>query len=272
MKSKNHKIPPAAFIILLLVSTLQLSAQQRLVAVGGGKRPPEVMKRFVEWGGGTKANILVITWATSEPEASFAGLKDDFAKYGPAAIIHATDGPLNSAKRSQFVEQLKAATGVFFSGGDQNRIMDILADDGLLQMLREKYNSGTPFGGTSAGSAALSDPMMTGDADLKTLDGKKVGVRKGLGLIPGVILDQHFLVRQRHNRLFGLMMVNPSMLGIGINEDMALAVVDNRDAEIVGPTQVMFIDPHGRNNAFLVYILSAGQHFDLKKRRPRKGK
>ena len=119
-------------------------------------------------------------------------------------VEHAPIRPLDAEKRVKFVEQLNSASGVFFSGGDQNRIMDVLADEGLFQMIKSKYNSGTPFGGTSAGAAVMSDPMMTGEADLKILDGTKVGVRKGLGLLPSVIFDQHFLVRQRHNRLFGL--------------------------------------------------------------------
>lgn len=108
-------------------------------------------------------------------------------------------------------------------------------------MLKAKYNSGTPFGGTSAGAAVMSDPMVTGEADLKILDGKKVGVRKGLGLLPNVIFDQHFLARQRHNRLFGLVMVNSNMLGVCINEDTAVLIEDNRRLTVNGATQVMFI-------------------------------
>ena len=258
------------FIVLTATMTLSSLGQQRLLAVGGGTRPPEAVKKFVEWSGGAKARILVITWASGVPTESFDALKADFDKYGPAAVIDAPTTPIDSVKRAALVEQLKTATGVFFSGGDQNRIMDVLDKDSeLLRIMLDRYQAGVAFGGTSAGAAALSNPMMTGDADLKILDGSKVGIRKGLGFVPGVIFDQHFLVRQRHNRLFGLMMVHPSMLGIGVDEDMAVAVSDNRDAEILGPTHVMFIGSSGRNNAFLVYILNSGQHFDLKKRRPK---
>ncbi len=62
--------------------------------------------------------------------------------------------------------------------------VDVLKDVELFPLLRDKYAAGTPFGGASAGAAVMSDPMMTGDADLKILDGTKVGVRGGLGLIP----------------------------------------------------------------------------------------
>ena len=250
---------------LLFTSAL---SQQRLLVVGGGERPPEAMKKFVEWSGGANSRILAITWASGVPDESFEALEKGFRAAGAAAVEHAAVRPLDEAKRAKFIEQLKNATGVFFSGGDQNRIMDVLKDEELLQLIRAKYNSGAPFGGTSAGAAAMSDPMMTGDADLKILDGSKVGVRKGLGLMPNVIFDQHFLVRQRHNRLFGLMMVNPKLLGIGIDEDTAVLIEDNRKLTVAGKTHVMMIGPNGAKNGFSVYILSSGEKFDLRKRKP----
>ena len=157
---------------------------------------------------------------------------------------------------------------MFFSGGDQNRIMDVLADEELLKLLKAKYNAGAPFGGTSAGAAVMSDPMMTGEADLKILDGSKVGVRKGLGLIPNVMFDQHFLARQRHNRLFGFVQRNPQFLGIGIDEDTAVLIEDNRRITVAGGTQVMLIDGKGREGAMLVHIVRSGERFDAKNRKP----
>ena len=112
----------------------------------------------------------------------------------------------------------------------------------------------------------MSDPMMTGDADLKILDGTKVGVRPAIGFIPEVMFDQHFLIRQRHNRLLGFVMVNPRYLGVGINEGMAVMIQNNRDLEVVGPTQVMFIDSKDHKGSMIVDFLKAGEWYDLKKR------
>lgn len=256
-----------SFPFLLAVFTLPCIAQQRLLVIGGGDRPPEAMKKFVEWSGGAKSRILVITWASGEPEASFESLNRGFQTANAGLVEHAPIRPLDAEKRTKLVEQLNSATGVFFSGGDQNRIMDVLADEDLLQMVKAKYNSGTPIGGSSAGAAVLSDPMMTGEADLKILDGKKVGVRKGLGLLPNVIFDQHFLVRQRHNRLLGLIMVNPRMLGIGIDEDTAVLIEDNRRLAVSGATQVMFVYSKSGSQAFNLNFLKSGERFDLKKRK-----
>ena len=82
------------------------------------------------------------------------------------------------------------------------------------------------------------------------------------------MFDQHFLIRQRHNRLLGFVMVNPRYLGVGINEGMAVMIENNRDLEVVGPTQVMFIDSKDRKGAMLVHFLKAGERFDLQKRKP----
>jgi len=254
-------------IATLLFAAVCGLGQQRLLVVGGGERPPDAMKKFVEWSGGGRSRILVVTWASGVPVESFEALQKGFHAANAGIAEHAPERPLDAEKRARFVEQLNNATGVFFSGGDQNRIMDVLADDELLRLVKSKYDSGVPFGGTSAGAAVMSDPMMTGEADLKILDGKKVGVRKGLGLLPGVIFDQHFLVRQRHNRLLGLMLVNPAVIGIGIDEDTAVLIEDNRHLTVNGKTQVMFVHSRNRRQPFLLEFLNSGDRFDLKKRK-----
>lgn len=254
-------------IALVMFAASCSFGQQRLFVIGGGDRPPEAMKRFVEWSGGARSRILVITWASGVPEESFESLQKGFQAAGAGMAEHAPIRPLDPDKRARFIEQLTAATGLFFSGGDQNRIMDVLADTELLNLIRGKYESGVPVGGTSAGAAVMSDPMMTGEADLKILDGKKVGVRRGLGLVPNVIFDQHFLVRQRHNRLFGLMLVNPKTLGIGIDEDTAVLIEDNRRLTVTGATQVMFVHSKNGGQPFLLEFLKNGEIFDLKKRK-----
>lgn len=259
----------AAFVAVLLLSAAAI-AQQRLLVVGGGKRPADAMTKFVEWSGGKSSNILVITWASEVPEENFEGLKRDLTAAGAAAVIHAPMRPLDAEKRAAFLDQISKASGVFLSGGDQNRIMGVLADGELLKVVRERYKKGVPFGGTSAGAAAMSYPMMTGDADLKLLDGKQVGTRPGIGFIPKVMFDQHFLVRQRHNRLFGWLMLNRDFLGVGIDEDTAVLIEDNRKMTVAGPTQVMIVDANRKDGAMSTWFLKAGEHFDLRSRKKKK--
>jgi cyanophycinase len=258
---------PVNFVLLAVILSFNISAQEKLVLVGGGERSPQVVSQFVEWAGKEKARILIITWASGIPQESFDSLKEDFKTFPTASFEPAPLAPLDADQRARFLDQLKGATGVFFAGGDQNRIMDVLKDESLLSALRERYNAGVVFGGTSAGTALMSTPMMTGEGDLKLIDGAQVGVRPGLGLLPNVILDQHFIVRQRENRLFGLVLQNRSLLGVGIDENTALLVKDNRFAEVVGATYVMFVDGKSKKATFVIYLLKAGERFDLVKRK-----
>lgn len=267
MKNLYFRAALKLFLIAAIFS-FSIQAQQRLVVIGGGSRPPESLARFVEWAGGKeKARVLIVTWASGVPQESFDALREDFAKFSVAAFEHAPFAPLDGEKRAKFIEQLKSSTAVFFSGGDQNRVMEVLKDEELYRLLHEKYEGGAVFGGTSAGAALMSTPMMTGENDLTVIDGAKVGTRQGLGLVPNVIFDQHFIKRQRENRLFGLVLQNPQTLGIGIDEDTAILIKDNRLAEIIGASYVMTVDGSNKKATFMINLLKTGEMFDLIKRK-----
>ena len=255
----------AALAMFLVASTAD--AKERLVLMGGGDRPPAALARFAQWAGGSEARVLVVAWASSEPAESFASIRTDFAPYRLARLDMAPQPPIDASERAALVRQIERATGIFFAGGDQGRIMDVLRDQGLLATLRERYGKGVVFGGTSAGTACMSSIMITGEGDFTVIDADKVEVRAGMGLLPGVILDQHFVKRQRQNRLFGLVLRHPGRLGIGIDEDSALLVADNRYAEVAGRSPVMVVDGRKERGELVVQLLSAGDAFDLEKRK-----
>lgn len=244
-----------------------LAAQERLVLIGGGGRPVSVLTKFVEFGGDKNGKILVVTWASGEPQESFAAFRDDLAKVSAVEIENAPIAPLSAQTRIDFLQQLKEATGIFFTGGDQNRVMEVLKDTELLNALKAKYKSGAVFGGTSAGTAIMSQIMITGEGDLTVIDGAKIETRSGLGLLTEAIVDQHFIKRQRENRLLGLILQNPQLLGIGIDEATAFVVRDNRYGEVLGNSQVVIFDAHKTGDAMRLYLLKNGEKFDLKKRK-----
>ena len=246
------------------------AAETRLVLVGGGTRPARAMARFVEWAGGPQSRILIVPWASAEPKESCEAIIEELRGGGPSICAASVSldqqgkaAPLPEEVRATFVQALARATGVFFTGGDQNRVMDVL-DAPLRAELKARYTAGVVFGGTSAGTALISDPMITGEGDLTVIDGDKVGVRPGLGLLPGVILDQHFIERQLQNRLFGLVLKQPGARGIGIDENAALLVTNGRLAEVVGGP-VVLVDAAGPDQ-LAVRILRAGQSVDLRTR------
>jgi cyanophycinase len=267
--------PARRFALALLaavgaVSGAAYAAEGRLVIVGGGERPAEAMARFVAWAGGPSARLLVVAWASGEAQASCDALLAELRPHGPAQASCAPTvrldekgraGRLEAADRARFLSELASATGVFFSGGDQARIMDVLADAELLRAVRERHAQGVVFGGTSAGAAVMSTRMITGDGDFTVIDGDKVVVREGLGLVRGAIVDQHFVKRQRENRLFGLVLKHPEERGIGIDEDTAILVSGTR-AEVVGAGPVVVVDAIGTDR-LQIRLLRAGESLDL---------
>src|SRR6185295_9303378 len=177
--------------------------------------------------------------------------------------------PLDEAQKTALLARITEAGGVFFTGGDQARIMDVLRDEVLLRAFRARYRAGAVFGGTSAGTAIMSPRMITGEGDFTVIDAAQVETRPGLGLLEGTIVDQHFVKRQRENRLFGLILAHPELLGVGIDEGSALVVRDGRFGEVVGSTPVMLVDGARDKGALVVRLARPGQTIDLRERRVR---
>lgn len=266
-----------AVVLSLTAGAIQAQTPTRLILVGGGERPAKAMSRFVEWAGGAEARILVVSWASVEPLATCESTKAELAGAGVvicAPFVTLDDqgkaAPLAGEARTIFSQALSRATGVFFSGGDQNRVMDALGGDpALLAAIRARYAAGAVFGGTSAGAAVMSDPMVTDEAGAGVLDGKQVGVRPGLGLLAGAIVDPHFVKRQRVNRLLGLVLEHPRLRGVGVDEDTALLIRDGRTAEVAGHGPVLLVDATGTDQ-LQVTVARPGQTIDLRPR-PRPG-
>ncbi len=271
----TNAVSPRCLALLLLLAAVvpvrrATAADSRLVLVGGGDRPRAALARFVEWAGGPAARVLVVPWASGEPKESCEALIAELREHRPAEAVcapYATldaqgkAAPLEPAKAAAVREALAWATGVFFSGGDQARVMDALADPALLAAVRSRHTEGVVYGGTSAGTAIMSAIMITGEGDFTVVDAAKVDVRPGLGLLEGVILDQHFVKRQRENRLFGLVLAHPQERGIGIDEDTAL-LVRGRQAEVVGTGPVLVVDAKGPDR-LEVRLVRPGQTLDL---------
>jgi cyanophycinase len=144
--------------------------------------------------------------------------------------------------------------------------MDVLKDTELLAALRARYHAGIVFGGTSAGCAVMSTPMITGEGDFTVIDGDKVETREGLSLLAGAIVDQHFLKRQRENRLFGLILKHPDLLGVGVDEATALLVEDGLRGEVAGAGQVMLVDASREPGVLVLRLFKDGERIDLARR------
>ncbi|MCB9027277.1 MAG: cyanophycinase [Bdellovibrionaceae bacterium] len=204
-------------------------ASEKLVLLGGSDQiPHEALEVFTNWSDGQKAKILFISWATKDP-IYMESIKKQFLPYlGSNSIISAVNEPNTIESKTLFFKQLENSTGVFFYGGDQARILAILEDQEIKAALVEKFKMGTPFAGTSAGTAIMSKIAIVGEKTSKNKNFEKtIIVSEGLGLLPeNIIVDQHFLERNREDRLKKVMSLFPGTMGVGIDEPTGLIIKD----------------------------------------------
>jgi cyanophycinase len=267
--------------LLALSGTLSAASGPKgtLVIVGGGGMPRAVQEAFFMASGGKGGVVGVIPTSTSDPEGALKEWKADLEAAGLTCV--ALDvRTREDASRPEILAQARRCTGFWFTGGDQNRVGDMIVGTPLQALVRARYEAGAGVGGTSAGAAIMSRIMLTGDDrhGKEALSEFGVGAyqtREGMGFLPpGILIDQHFLRRSRQNRLFSLVMAHPDHLGLGIDEATAVVVKDGV-ATVVGERSVMVFDPagmKGKGDSFQdlrIHVLRAGQALELTTRQVR---
>ncbi len=211
-----------------------------LVIVGGGGTPDDVLGRAIGLAGGEDCRIAVLAQASKRPEAG-----DEAAAMFRAAgarqvrVLSLSGGTLEADRK-----YLETADLIWLTGGDQNRLMDRLTEAGVIDTIRRAQAGGAVVGGTSAGAAAMSEVMIRGSAELRAVRRGGTPLGEGLGLCTGVIVDQHFIRRQRFNRLLSAVLERPALVGIGIDEKTAI-VMQRHQFEVMGEGGVMVIDARG---------------------------
>lgn len=211
--------------------------QGTLLIVGGGPIPDAIIDRFVALAGGAgRARILVFPMASEDPDAGVE-MTAYLQKLGASAervVLTHTEADSEAAAR-----RLDGVTGIWFGGGDQARLTAALLHTPVEKAIAARYRAGAVVGGTSAGAAVMTTPMITGD-ELKpggsrppakdssdafmTIARGNVVTAEGFGLLPGVIVDQHHVRLRRNNRLLSVVLEHPTLVGIGIDESTALEV------------------------------------------------
>lgn len=252
-----------------------------LVLNGGGSKPRAVIELFVELAGGVDAPIVVFPTASAEPDTGqyYRDLLAD--DYGCTDVSVAEVGTRADAEDPVLADRVRSAGGIFFSGGDQRRITEALLDTPVGDAVAEAHRRGAVVGGTSAGTACQSPLMITGDGDFTVIAADNVELWSGLGLFPGVIVDQHFVARQRQNRLISVVLEHPELVGVGIDEATAVWVRPDGTFQVVGEGWVMVFDaagseiveragPDGRRDlgvhALTTHVLLPGEVFDVRAR------
>lgn len=222
------------FALVFFLAATASAQSGAIVAVGGGGTTDAIVARTLELAGGRNAVVAVL------PQSSAV------ANAGDSSVKMWLDAGAKEARKIDFADPgaraaLEASTLIWMPGGDQNRLMKAIDGTGLDEVIRARHRAGAVVGGTSAGAAVLSKLMITGEADLKALTAGKTELAKGLGIWEAGIFDQHFLQRQRNNRLLSAVLDNPGIIGIGIDEATA-AIVRERRIEVVGRSAVVVFD------------------------------
>ncbi len=165
--------------------------------------------------------------------------KEGFTEVGIIKVETAEDG-----SKPESLERIRNAHAVFFTGGDQNRLISHIGQTQILSALIHKYHTDNNFiiGGTSAGAMAVPDTIIGGGLIREAVFKDDIKITKGLGLIKDIIVDTHFIKRGRFARLAHAVALHPHILGVGLGEDTALLITEGDIAECLGSGMVIIID------------------------------
>jgi cyanophycinase len=166
-----------------------------------------------------------------------------FGELGVGKRVHLHLQSRQFANDQEHIKEIRDATGIFMTGGDQKRLLAIIGGTALdAEMHAALKLRGACIGGTSAGASAMSGHMLaTGRVELHPEKGS-VSLGAGLGFLHKVVVDQHFSERQRLSRLLSVVAQNPYLLGVGIDEDTALVIERGVGIEVLGEGAVTIVD------------------------------
>jgi cyanophycinase len=254
-----------------------------VIIIGGAEdkvRDRVILNRFVSLEGGRDATIAVISTASSLGLEAGDRYKQVLGELGVKKVrtIHAVTRA--QANDDGVAVALRDATGIFMTGGNQLRLSSTIGGTRLADAVLEQFRQGAVVAGTSAGASAMSSHMIAFGASGATPKHRMAQIAAGLGVLPGVIVDQHFQQRNRLGRLLSLIAQNPSLLGLGVDEDTAGVVGPEHVMEVIGRGSITVVDGarsetdawevHGHRplmiSGVVLHSLPAGYRFDLARR------
>lgn len=254
-----------------------------VIVIGGAEDKVServILTRFIKLAGGPDARVAVISTASSLGPLAGEMYRRVFGELGVTEVhpIHATTR--TEANDPAAVRIVRDSTGLFLTGGNQLRLSSTIGGTAIAQAIVRRHREGAVIAGTSAGASAMSTHMVAFGASGATPKQRMVQMAAGLGILPGVIIDQHFEQRNRLGRLLAIIASNPSLLGIGVDEDTAAVVGPDRMLEVIGRRSVTILDgAESETDAWevkahrpimisnvVLHSLPSGYRFDLERR------
>ncbi len=263
--------------------------QGNLIIIGGAedkKGEKSILKEVCSKLNKEEDMLVVATIASQLPEELGNEYKSIFENLGVQNIKILNIRERKDAYDSSNIQMIEEASLVFFTGGDQLRITSLIGGTPLYLGMKDVYEKGCIFVGTSAGASVMSDTMVVTGPDEESPKKCTLKMAPGLGLIKGVIIDQHFAQRGRIGRLLVGIAENPQSLGIGIDEDTAIVVNEEGELKVIGSGAVYIIDGSNINYSNVseqyqdeilsifnvkLHVLKDGDKFDLNNKIPYNG-
>jgi len=233
------------------------TARGILIPVGGNEDKGNVYEdetfttEFVEQGilyhvvkhaGGPKANIVVVPTASGIPDHVSQTYIDTFALLGCENVHVLNARTKKDAEQAKAIRLIEEADCVMFSGGDQSRITRTFVGTEIHNILLERYeNENFVIAGTSAGAMCMSHEMIAGGSNPDSFRKGTVKMSTGMGFLPKLIIDSHFILRGRFGRLTEAVAKFPELIGIGLAEDTGL-VIQNNEFQVIGSGMAIIFD------------------------------
>jgi cyanophycinase len=233
-------------VFCVLVNAQNKTIKGNLFIIGGGNRSDALMKEMLNTAA-LKANdyIIVLPMASEIPDSGFKSIAAQLKRLDNKTIrnFNFSKHDVNDKK---WIDSLTGAKLIYILGGDQNRFMKSVLNTPVYTAIHKAYQNGATIAGTSAGAAVMSKYMITGKQLLDTvyketfnkLWDKNIEFTEGMGLLENTIIDQHFLKRNRYNRLISALAAHPDLVCVGIDESTAVIVHGNK-ATVAGESQVI---------------------------------
>ncbi|WP_179021150.1 cyanophycinase [Winogradskyella forsetii] len=243
-----------------------------------------ILAHVVEEAGGIDAKIVVIPTASSIPIEVGENYTTAFSTLGCKNIEVLNIRSIADAENTSVLKSVENANCVMFSGGNQSKISKYIGNTKLHKLLSNRYknDSGFVIAGTSAGAMAMANEMIAGGSSTKAFKKGAVLMRKGLSLIPELIIDTHFIQRGRFGRISEAVAKFPNLIGIGLAEDTGMIIKNGEDCTIIGSGMSIVFDGGNltHNNQKIlqegtpmtmanltIHVLSNGDQYNIQKRK-----
>lgn len=203
-----------------------------------------ILYHVVKEAGGIDANIVIIPTASSIPKEVGENYLDAFTTLGCKNIAVLDIRSKEDSEKESSIELIKNANCIMFSGGNQSKITDKIGGTTIHQILLDRYKNeeGFVIAGTSAGAMVMANEMIAGGSASEAFIKGAVTMYKGLGLIPELIIDTHFIRRGRFGRQSEAVAKFPNLIGIGLAEDTGMIIKNGNDCTVIGSGMAIIFD------------------------------